>query len=32
MKRVWNADTSAADEELLRAATQVKNIWLPHGV
>jgi hypothetical protein len=32
MKRVWNADTSAADEELLRAAIQVKNIWLPHGV
>ena len=32
MKRVWDADTNAADEELLRAATHVKNIWLPHGV
>jgi aldehyde dehydrogenase (NAD+) len=32
MKRVWDADINAADEELLRAATHVKNIWLPHGV
>jgi len=32
MKRVWKADTDASDAEILRQATHVKNIWLPHGV
>ena len=32
MKRVWKADLSASDDEVLRQATHVKNIWLPHGL
>jgi aldehyde dehydrogenase (NAD+) len=32
MKRVWKADLSASDEEVLRQATHIKNIWLPHGL
>jgi aldehyde dehydrogenase (NAD+) len=32
MKRVWKTDFAASDEEFLRQATHVKNIWLPHGV
>ena len=32
MKRVWKANTGASDAEMLRQATHVKNIWLPHGV
>ncbi len=32
MKRVWKADAGASDAEMLRQATHVKNIWLPHGV
>ncbi len=32
MKRVWKANTCASDAEMLRQATHVKNIWLPHGV
>jgi aldehyde dehydrogenase (NAD+) len=32
MKRVWEANLQARDEEFLRQATHIKNIWLPHGV
>lgn len=32
MKRVWKTNLSASDDEFLRQATHVKNIWLPHGV
>ncbi len=32
MKRVWSADPCAPNEERLRNATRVKNIWLPHGI
>jgi aldehyde dehydrogenase (NAD+) len=32
MKRVWKAETSCSDSEMLRQATHVKNIWLPHGL
>jgi aldehyde dehydrogenase (NAD+) len=38
LKRTWcptgfdPTDPRATDEELLRHATRVKNLWLPHGV
>jgi len=32
MKRVWKANAGASDAEMLRQATHVKNIWLPHGI
>jgi aldehyde dehydrogenase (NAD+) len=32
MKRVWKAEIGVSDDEMLRQATHVKNIWLPHGV
>ena len=32
MKRVWKAEMGARDSEMLRQATHVKNIWLPHGI
>lgn len=32
MKQTWAAAGSVSDQELLRRACHVKNIWLPHGI